>query len=127
MNWRALGCGVIAAAIFVGIGLLGMSLAFSRFDGCPALLQWGERSYEPGGPTRVAPSFDQLGDPVQLGSTFLGLGTRALFGPAGSRPSAKGTDRPEQIALDCGDGSFQTYNLARVLAPSGTPASPSPR
>jgi len=127
VNWRALGCGVIAAAIFVGIGLLGMSLAFSRYDGCPALLQWGDRSYEPAGPTRAAPSFDQTGDPVQLGSTFLGLGTRAVFGPAGSRPAAKGADRPKQIALDCGDGTFQTYRLARVLGPSGTAASPSPR
>jgi hypothetical protein len=121
LNWRAIGCGVVAAAVFVGIGLLGMSFAFSRFDGCPPLLRWADRRYQPSGLPMDAPTFESSGEPVPLGSTFIGLTTRSVFGPPGSRPSTAAADRPEQIALDCGDGSFQTYRLRQVLVPGSSP------
>lgn len=127
MNWRAVGCGVLAAAIFVGIGLLGMSMAFSRFDGCPPLLRWADRRYEPSGPPEDVPSFGVPGEPVPLGSTFLGLTTGTVFGPPGSSRSTVAADRPNQIALDCGDGSYQTYFLAQILVPAATDAADSPR
>jgi hypothetical protein len=122
VNWRAIGCGVLAAAIFVGIGLLGMSMAFSRFDGCPPLLRWADRRYEASGSPAEAPRFETPGAPVALGSTFLGLTTRAVFGPPGSSRSTAAADRPNQIALDCGDGSYQTYFLAQILVPPSTDA-----
>lgn len=123
MNWRAIGCGLLAAAVFVGIGLLGMSFAFSRFDGCPPLVRWADRRYQPSGLPSDAPSFEMPGEPVPLGSTFIGLTTRAVFGPPGSRQSTAAADRPDQIALDCGDESFQTYSLTQVLTPASAPAS----
>jgi hypothetical protein len=125
VNWRAIGCGVVAAVMFVGIGLLGMSMAFSRLDGCPPLLQWADRRYEPSGLPTDAPRFELPGEPVSLGSTFIGLTTRTIFGPPGSRQSTTAADRPDQIALDCADGFFQTYRLTAVLAP--TSLAPSPR
>jgi hypothetical protein len=126
VNWRAAGCFLTGIGVFLAITLFGMSLAFSGARGCPPSLQWGDRSYEPVGPPSGQPTFEEPGEPVQLGSTFIGLTTRAVFGPPGSRPSAAAGDRPDQIALDCDDGSFQTYALARTLAPTSTDPSSSP-
>ena len=49
VNWRAIGCGALAIVVFLAIGLFGMSLAFSRLEGCPDRLQWGDRAYLPAG------------------------------------------------------------------------------
>ncbi len=110
MNWRAIGCGLLAAAVFVAIGLYGMSLAFSRLDGCPSLLQWGDRAYLPQGAVSASPSLAQ-GSPVEIGSTFIGLTTRRVWGPPGSSPSPLAADRPDSIILDCDNGTFQAYQV----------------
>lgn len=108
MNWRAVGCGAVGAAVFVAVGLLGMSLAFSRFDGCPPRLQWDERAYLPSGSPSGEPSLGE-GEAVELGSTFVGLTTRRVFGPPGSAVPSRTADRPAAIALECGDGTYQAY------------------
>jgi hypothetical protein len=126
VNWRAVGCGALAAAVFVAIGLLGLSMAFNRSEGCPRLLQWADRRYEPSGQVSAAPHFDLAGPPVPLGSTPIGLTTRTVYGPPGSEASPASADRPSQIALDCGDGSFQTYRLTEVLQPASANESPAP-
>lgn len=110
MNWRAIGCGLLAAVVFVAIGLYGMSLAFSRIDGCPTLLQWGDRTYLPVGKAAASPSFAE-GSPVEIGSTFIGLTTRRVWGPPGSSPSPLAADRPDSIILDCSDGTVQAYHV----------------
>ncbi len=114
MNWRAVGCGALAALLFVGIGLLGMSMAFSKLDGCPDRLQWGAASYLPAGDPARQPTFADGGRPVEIGSTFIGLTTRRVWGPPGSVPAggslaAADQGRPQQIILDCDDGTFQEY------------------
>lgn len=114
MNWRAIGCGLLAAAVFVGIGLLGMSMAFSRLEGCPERLRWGAEAYLPVGATTERPAFTDGGEPVEIGSTFIGLTTRRVWGPPGSVPiSSLGPgmafEQPQRIVLDCDDGSFQEY------------------
>ncbi|HEX9635019.1 MAG TPA: hypothetical protein VGB34_05975 [Candidatus Limnocylindria bacterium] len=126
MNWRAAGCILTAIGIFLAITLFGMSLAFSGARGCPPSLQWGDRIYEPVGSAAEQPTFGESGEPVALGSTFIGLTTRTVFGPHGSHPSAAAGDRPDQIALDCDDGSFQTYAVGRTLVPTSVDPSPSP-
>ena len=108
MNWRAIGCGTLAIVVFVAIGLWGMSKAFDRVEGCPDQLQWGDRVFRPTGSSRSEPSFAE-GSPVEIGSTFMGLTTRKVWGPPGSEPSTSAGDRPERIYLDCGDGSVRLF------------------
>jgi len=110
VNRRAIGCGLLAAVVFVAIGLYGMSLAFSRIDGCPTLLQWGDRTYLPVGAAATSPSFAE-GSPVEIGSTFIGLTTRLVWGPPGSSPSPLAADRPDSIILDCSNGTVQAYRV----------------
>ena len=90
MNWRAIGCLVIGAAVFVGIGLLGMSFAFRAQPGCPGRLQWADRTYVAQGTPAPTPAFDAPGEPVAIGATFFGLTTRQMYGPPGSSPSTEG-------------------------------------
>ena len=116
MNWRVIGCGSLAALVFVGIGLLGMSMAISRLDGCPVRLQWGDRSYLPDGAPEAAPRFPD-GSPVEIGSTFIGLTTRRVWGPPGSAPSQLAADRPTRIVLDCDNGTFQAYRYGASAPP----------
>jgi hypothetical protein len=115
MNLRAVGCLVAGVGSFLAIGLLGMWLAFGQLDGCPASFQWSERTYLAAGSPAAIPSFAEPGDPVELGSTFIGLTTRAVYGPPGSAPSASAADRPETIAVDCADGTFQSYAYSASL------------
>ena len=109
MNWRAVGCGVLAIGTFLAIGLFGMSLAFRSEPGCPDRVQWADRTYLADGTPAPTPVFGVPGPAVDIGSTFMGLTTRRVFGPPGSSPSTEADDRPEMVALDCADGSFQTY------------------
>jgi hypothetical protein len=108
MNWRAIGCGTLAIAVFLAIGLWGMSKAFDRLEGCPNRLQWGDRVYLTDGSPRPEPSFAE-GSPVEIGSTFIGLTTRQVWGPPGSAPSDSAADRPTRIYLDCDDGTVLLF------------------
>lgn len=121
MNWRAAGCGVLGIAIFVGIGLLGMAVAFRSEDGCPSRLQWADRTYLADGTPAPSPAFAIPGRAADIGSTFMGLTTRLVLGPPGSSPSTAAADRPGSVALDCADGTFQTYawdGVTRTPRPS---------
>ena len=124
MNWRAIGCIGLGSVVFIGIGLLGLSVATGRI-GCPDRLQWRDLSYVPRGTPGPSPETGPGGSAAQLGSTFIGLTTRAVFGPPGSSPSANSADRPAVIALECGDGTFLTYVRAGP-APTATPSPTSP-
>ncbi|MGH2462673.1 MAG: hypothetical protein ACRDFZ_03480 [Candidatus Limnocylindria bacterium] len=117
MNWRAVGCAVLAAALFVGLGLWALQMAIGR-PGCPPTLRWGDRVYSASGSPGPSPVVAS-GEPVRLGTTFVGAVTREVFGPAGSAPSPEGEDRPDEIALDCGDSTFVTYRFTSVLPTSG--------
>ena len=108
MNWRAIGCGTLAIVVFVGIGLYGLSKAFDGAEGCAGRLQWGDRAYLAIGSPASAPSFAD-GSPVEIGSTFIGLTTRKVWGPPGSAPSTASADRPTRIFLDCDNGRVQAY------------------
>lgn len=116
MNWRAAGCLVVGIGAFVGIGLLGMSMAFGQLDGCPQRLQWADRAYLPEGTPGPSPDVGG-GEAVEIGSTFLGLTTRRVFGPPGSEPTTEADDRPEVIALDCADGTYGIYRWDGTTLP----------
>jgi hypothetical protein len=128
VNWRAAGCLVAGAVTFVAIGLIGMSLAFSDLDGCPSTLQWEERTYQAEGSPGPSPDLSALGapgSPGEIGSTFVGLTTRQVYGPPGSSPSTRAEDRPDRIVLTCGDGTYQAYRWTQTHATPATGASPS--
>ena len=118
MNGRAIGCIVLGAIVFVLIGIAGINMASSRV-GCPDRLQWGDRFYAPTGTPAPSPETGVAGTPVKLGSTFIGLTTRSIYGPPGSSSSGSSA-RPDQIAMDCGNGKFQSYRNAGP-APTATP------
>ena len=121
MNWRAAGCLVVGVGVFVAIGLFGLSLAFRGAEGCPAGLQWADRAYGALGTPAPSPDLGD-GDAVPIGSTFMGPITRGVYGPPGSSPSTDAADRPELIALDCGDGTFQAYAWDGItLTPGPSP------
>jgi hypothetical protein len=119
MNWRILGCGLLAAAVFIGLGLLALNLAIGRV-GCPPTLQWGDRLYDAVGDPTDAPVVGD-GEPVLLGSTFVGALTREVYGPVGSSPSADPIVQPDEIALSCGNETFQTYTFSAVI-PTARPS-----
>ncbi|MGH2457044.1 MAG: hypothetical protein ACRDHD_12405 [Candidatus Limnocylindria bacterium] len=121
MSWRAAGCLVLGIGAFVGVGLLGMSLAFSQLGGCPDRLQWADRAYLPQGSPAASPEFEGGGEPVEIGSTFVGLTTRRVYGPPGSSASTDADDRPAEIVLDCGDGSYRGYAWDGVSLPTLAP------
>jgi hypothetical protein len=110
MNLRAIGCMVIGSLVFIGVGLLGLSMATSR-TGCPDRLQWAEAGYLPDRAPTGSPSISERADehPVEIGTTFIGLTTRKVYGPVGTDTSDVNAARPDQIVLECGDGSYQTY------------------
>lgn len=124
MNWRAAGCAVLGIGAFLAIGLFGMSLALRTQPVCTQTVLWADRAYLAEGTPAPSPAFDGSGAAVDIGSTFIGLTTRRVFGPPGSSPSTEADDRPPVVAIDCADGTFQTYRwdgLTRTPAPSDVP------
>ena len=119
MNGRAIGCLALGAIVFVLIGIAGINVASSRI-GCPDRLQWGDRFYAPTGTPAPSPETGGASTPVKLGSTFVGLTTRSIYGPPGSS-SSDSSGRPDLIAMDCGNGTFLTYRNAGQ-APTATPS-----
>jgi hypothetical protein len=107
---RAIGCMTLGAMVFVGIGLLAFSMA-ARPSGCPEAVQWAELAYRPVGSPAPSPDLGQAGggQPVEIGSTFIGLGTRRVVAAPGTPASPSGEARPAVVALECGDGTWQTY------------------
>jgi len=118
MTRRSIAWIVVGSIVFVLIGLAGLNLASSRV-GCPAGVRWDAFTYEALG--TPAPSPQVGGDPTNLGSTFLGLATRAVYGPPGSSATASAGAHPDLIAMDCGDGTYQSYRYtgpAPTIGPS---------
>lgn len=119
MNWRAVGCAVLAAAVFVGLGLWSLQMAIGR-PGCPETLVWGDRVYTAAGDATELPVVGS-GEPVPLGATLVGVVSREVYGPPGSAPSPIAEARPDEIALECGDGTFLSYAFTSVV-PTARPS-----
>jgi len=111
MNRAALGCAVVAAAAFVALGLFALSRTFTDIS-CPPALRWAELGYVAVGSPGPEPMLSSGEEPVLAGSTLIGLESREVYAPAGTQPGATGDERPEVLALDCGDGTFLAYRAA---------------
>jgi hypothetical protein len=107
VNLRAVGCAVIGVAAFVALGLFGLSRALGP-TGCPDRLQYAAEAYLPEGSPIASPDSGH----VQIGSTFIGLTTRAVYAEPGSSRASGSVDPPDRFMLDCADGSFQAYALS---------------
>jgi hypothetical protein len=103
VNRRAVGCAVIGVVVFLAAGAFGLSRALAP-SGCPGRMQYVAQAYLPEGSPRSSPDAEL----VQIGSTFIGLTTRAVYAEAGTAPSGQG-EPPDSFVLDCADGTFQAF------------------
>lgn len=110
MNWRVAGCLVIGSLVFIAVGLLGLSLATSRV-GCFNELRTADGVYRASGAVASAPTLVGAGTPLEIGTTLVGLATRRVYGPPGTDVTDVNAPRPPEIAVECGDGTYQGYLL----------------
>ena len=109
MNWRAIGCGTLAAAAFIVVGLIAIWRAGAP-AGCPTVLPYEPAAYEPVGSPASVPGLDGGETPLERGgSASFGLASWQVWIEPPEAPLASGEPLPERIVLECGDGTFQAY------------------
>jgi hypothetical protein len=108
VNGRAIGCGVLAAAVFVAIGLFAISRAVAPAE-CPELLPYRPSAYRPVGEPVASPALSGAEPLVRAGTTSFGLAAWDVWVEPQLVPSASGDPLPPRIVLACGDGTFQAY------------------
>ncbi|MCA1587673.1 MAG: hypothetical protein LC744_03095 [Chloroflexi bacterium] len=110
MNMRALGCGLIAAAGFVLIGVIAIWRAGAPAE-CPGLLPYEPAAYEPVGTPMPEPALEGVDGPLERAPqpVSFGLASWPVFLPPGTAPTASGVPLPPRIVLDCRDGTFQAF------------------
>ena len=109
MNWRAIGCGTLAAAVFVLIGVIGVWRAGAPAE-CPTVLPYEPSSYRPAGEAVDEPMLDGVDRELELaGTTSFGLASWDVWVEPGRVPPSAEDPLPQRIVLDCGDGTFQAY------------------
>ena len=105
MNRRAIGCGAAAVVVFLAAGAFGLSRTLAP-AGCPSELLYAEHVYVPEG----APASSPDAGLVQIGSTFIGLTTRAVYAAPSAAPAGSAVGAPpDAFFLDCADGTFQAF------------------
>ncbi len=109
MNRRAIGCGTVAAGVFVLVAGLAVWRAGAPAE-CPGTLPYQPASFRPAGPPTNEPTLEGIDEPlVEAGSVTFGLATWDVWIEPGRAPTASGEPLPQRIVLDCGDGTFQAY------------------
>jgi hypothetical protein len=109
VNRRAFGCGTLAAAVFVGIGIFGILRAGAPAE-CPDLLPYEPANYEPVGAATTEPALEGVTEPLEpAGSTSFGLARWEVYVEPGFAPASSAELLPQRIVLECGDGTFQAY------------------
>lgn len=109
MNWRALGCGGLAAAAFVLLGVVGIWRALGP-TACPDGFEVPSGAYVATGDRTSEPRVDgQDGELVTAGELGVGFARWPLWVEPGVAPSASGDPLPDQLVLACPDGMFQAY------------------
>lgn len=109
MNWRAIGCGTLAAGAFVLIGLIGVWRAGAPAE-CPDLLPYQPDSYRQAGDPTDEPRLEGVDAELAMaGTTSFGLATWDVWVAPDRVPESADDPLPQRIVLACGDGSFQAY------------------
>jgi len=108
VNWRAIGCGTLAIAAFVLLGIWGIWRATAP-PACPDRLPSSPAAYQPAGEVGDRPALEGVdGDLVQGGSTSFGLASWVVWVEPGGAPAASSDPLPPRIVLECG-GGFRPY------------------
>jgi hypothetical protein len=109
VNWRAIGCGTLAAAVFVLVGVFAIWRAGAP-AGCPDVLPYRPSAYEPSGSPTTEPRLEGVdADLEPAGSASFGLAAWPVWTEPADAPAASGAPLPARIVLECGDGTFQAY------------------
>ena len=109
MNWRAIGCGGLAAGVFVLVGVLSILRAGAPAE-CPTTLPYEPASYSPAGDPIDQPRLDGVTEELEAaGPLSFGLASWPVWVEPGRVPTASGEPLPQRIVLGCGDGTFQAY------------------
>ena len=109
MNWRAVGCGTLAAAVFISLALFAILRASAPAE-CPDGLPYEPASYKPVGDPTDAPTLQGVAlELVHSGSASFGLATWPVWVEPGRAPTSSAATMPPRIVLECGDGTFQAY------------------
>jgi hypothetical protein len=109
VNWRAIGCGTVAAGVFVLVATLAVLRAGAPAE-CPETLPYEPASYRPAGDPTTEPTLDGIDDALEeAGSVTFGLATWRVWVEPGRAPAASGEPLPQRIVLACGDGTYRAY------------------
>ena len=109
MSWRAIGCGTLAAGVFVLVGLIAIWRAGPP-PGCPATLEDPEGAYQPIGSPASSPGLDGVDGELEPGfRTSVGFSSWTIWVDPADAPSASSAPLPREMVLECGDGTFQAY------------------
>lgn len=109
MNWRAIGCGSLAAGVFILIGVVSIWRAGAPAE-CPATLPYEPASYRPADEPTDEPFLAGIEQPLERsGTASFGLARWEVWVEPGRAPAASGEPLPQRIVLACGDGTYQAY------------------
>ena len=109
MSWRAIGCGTLAALVFVLVALFAIWRA-GPAPGCPETLEYTDGAFEPvGSPDDKArlPGGDASLEPGFR--TSVGFASYTVWVRPADVPTASAAPLPDDFVLECGDGTFQAY------------------
>lgn len=109
MNWRVIGCGGLAAAVFVIVAAFAVFRAGAPAE-CPASLPYEPASFRPVGEPTDEPRLEGIADSLEEeGVITFGLATWRVWVEPERAPVPSGEPLPQRIVLECGDGTFQAY------------------
>jgi hypothetical protein len=110
VSWRAIGCGTLAAGVFVLVGLIAIWRAGPP-PGCPAQLVYPDAAFQPDGSPMDGPRLTGVDASLEPGfrTNAGGFTTWTVWVEPGDVPAASGDPLPDRIVLECGDGTFQAF------------------
>jgi hypothetical protein len=109
MNLRILGCGSLAAGVFILVAVFAILRAGAPAE-CPGTLPYEPASYHPVGTPTAEPHLDGIDEQLAAaGNASFGLAIWPVWLEPARAPLPSGEPLPQRIVLECGDGTFQAY------------------
>jgi hypothetical protein len=106
---RAIGCGALAALVFVLVGLVAIWRAGPQ-PGCPPMLEYTDGAYEPVGSQHDTARLAGVDASLEPGfRTSVGFSSYTVWVAPADVPTASAAPLPDDFVLECGDGTFQAY------------------